>query len=96
MDSLAEGVARGNAVVYGLTAGIYSESEKELEQFFRTAQAGVLYANRRSGATTGAWPGYQTFCGWKGSGVDGKRGTGALYDPALYAGAESHHRHAQG
>ena len=81
MDSLADGVARGNAVVYGLTAGIYSESEKELEQFFRTAQAGVLYANRRSGATTGAWPGYQTFCGWKGSGVDGKGGLGPYTIP---------------
>jgi 1-pyrroline-5-carboxylate dehydrogenase len=81
MDTLAEGIARGNAVVYGLTAGIYSESEKELEQFFRTAQAGVLYANRKSGATTGAWPGYQTFCGWKGSGVDGKGGLGPYTIP---------------
>ena len=37
-------------------------------------QAGVLYANRASGATTGAWPGFQTFCGWKGSGTTGKGG----------------------
>jgi hypothetical protein len=29
---------------------------------------------------TTAWPGYQTFCGWKGSGVDGK-GDWGLYDP---------------
>ena len=36
----------------------------------------MLYANRRSGATTGAWPGFQTFCGWKGSGVDNKGGLG--------------------
>ena len=35
---------------------------------------GVRY--RRSGATTGAWPGFQTFCGWKGSGVDSKGGLG--------------------
>jgi 1-pyrroline-5-carboxylate dehydrogenase len=81
MESLADGISRGNAVVYGLTAGIYSEDEKELEQFFRTAQAGVLYANRRSGATTGAWPGFQTFCGWKGSGVDGKGGLGPYTIP---------------
>ena len=74
--SLQEGIARGNAVVYGLTAGIYTQDERELEQFCSTAQAGVLYANRRSGATTGAWPGFQTFCGWKGSGVDGKGGLG--------------------
>jgi 1-pyrroline-5-carboxylate dehydrogenase len=41
----------------------------------------VLYANRRSGATTGAWPGYQTFCGWKGSGVDSKGGLGPYTIP---------------
>jgi 1-pyrroline-5-carboxylate dehydrogenase len=76
MTSLTEGIARGNSILYGLTAGIYSEDEKDLDQFFRLAEAGVLYANRRSGATTGAWPGYQTFCGWKGSGVDGKGGLG--------------------
>jgi 1-pyrroline-5-carboxylate dehydrogenase len=32
----------------------------------------VTYANRRQGATTGAWPGYQPFGGWKGSGSTGK------------------------
>jgi hypothetical protein len=31
----------------------------------------VLYANRRAGATTGAWPGCQPFTGWKGSGAGG-------------------------
>jgi 1-pyrroline-5-carboxylate dehydrogenase len=41
----------------------------------------VLYANRRSGATTGAWPGIQTFCGWKGSGVSNKGGLGPFYLP---------------
>jgi 1-pyrroline-5-carboxylate dehydrogenase len=39
----------------------------------------VLYANRRSGATTGAWPGIQSFCGWKGSGTTGKGGLGPYY-----------------
>jgi len=39
----------------------------------------VLYANRASGATTGAWPGFQTFCGWKGSGSTGKGGRGPNY-----------------
>jgi len=32
----------------------------------------VTYANRPQGATTGAWPGYQAFGGWKGSGNTGK------------------------
>lgn len=76
VSSLADGLAQGNATVYGLTAGIYSEDVHEIDQFLSNAQAGVLYANRRSGATTGAWPGFQSFCGWKGSGVDGKGGLG--------------------
>jgi 1-pyrroline-5-carboxylate dehydrogenase len=79
--TLAEGIALGNRVQYGLTAGIYAQQPEELDLFFRTAQAGALYANRRSGATTGAWPGYQTFCGWKGSGVDGKGGLGPYHLP---------------
>ena len=41
----------------------------------RRIQAGVTYANRRSGATTGAWPGINPFGGWKASGATG-RGTG--------------------
>jgi 1-pyrroline-5-carboxylate dehydrogenase len=41
----------------------------------------VLYANRASGATTGAWPGIQTFCGWKGSGGSSKGGLGPYYLP---------------
>jgi 1-pyrroline-5-carboxylate dehydrogenase len=79
--SLAEGIALGNRVQYGLTAGVYARQPEELELFFSQAQAGALYANRRSGATTGAWPGYQTFCGWKGSGVDGKGGLGPYHLP---------------
>ena len=79
--SLAEGIARGNQVLYGLTAGVYTQDPKELELFFDTAEAGVLYANRRSGATTGAWPGIQSFCGWKGSGVSNKGGLGPFYLP---------------
>lgn len=79
--TLADGIARGNRVQYGLTAGVYARQPDELELFFNTAQAGALYANRRSGATTGAWPGFQTFCGWKGSGVDGKGGLGPYHLP---------------
>ena len=40
--------------------------------FFEDIEAGVAYANRPQGATTGAWPGYQPFGGWKGSGNTGK------------------------
>ena len=76
---LADGLRRGNAVPYGLTAGVYSTDKAELDYFFAHAEAGVLYANRRSGATTGAWPGIQTFCGWKGSGATSKGGLGPFY-----------------
>lgn len=80
-DDLKDAISRGNSVVYGLTAGFYSQDQKEIDQFLATAEAGVLYVNRRSGATTGAWPGYQTFCGWKGSGVDSKGGLGPYTIP---------------
>jgi 1-pyrroline-5-carboxylate dehydrogenase len=78
---LAGAIADGNSVAYGLTAGIYSRDESELRLFLDRAEAGVLYANRASGATTGAWPGIQTFCGWKGSGLTGKGGLGPWYVP---------------
>lgn len=80
-SDLGDAIERGNAVQYGLTAGIYTKDEAELEQFLDTAEAGVLYANRASGATTGAWPGIQTFCGWKGSGTGSKGGLGSWYLP---------------
>jgi 1-pyrroline-5-carboxylate dehydrogenase len=79
--SLDEGITRGNRSVYGLCAGLYSENPQEIERFLRRAEAGVLYVNRRTGATTGAWPGVQSFCGWKGSGVDGKGGLGSFTSP---------------
>ncbi|MBM3600372.1 MAG: aldehyde dehydrogenase family protein [Alphaproteobacteria bacterium] len=79
-DDLGDAIDDGNDIAYGLTAGIYSEDERELDFFFGRAEAGVLYANRASGATTGAWPGIQTFAGWKGSGgPGGKGGLGPYY-----------------
>jgi 1-pyrroline-5-carboxylate dehydrogenase len=42
-------------------------------------QAGVTYVNRQAGATTGAWPGYQPFGGWKSSGSTGKSAGGVYY-----------------
>jgi 1-pyrroline-5-carboxylate dehydrogenase len=68
---LNEGIALANDSELGLTAGIYG-SRPEVEQFFQEIEAGVTYANRAQGATTGAWPGYQPFGGWKGSGNTGK------------------------
>lgn len=55
----------------GLTAGFYGGAD-EVPWFQDRIEAGVTYANRPQGATTGAWPGYQPFGGWKGSGSTGK------------------------
>ena len=76
---LEEAIAETNASEYGLTAGIFTAQGDEIEQFFNEVEAGVCYANKRTGATTGAWPGAQPFCGWKGSGSTGKGGCGPYY-----------------
>jgi 1-pyrroline-5-carboxylate dehydrogenase len=68
-----------NAVPYGLTAGVFSRDDDELDRFLDEIEAGVVYVNRRAGATTGAWPGIQSFCGWKSSGLTGKGGLGPYY-----------------
>ena len=79
VDSLEQAIEESNASAYGLTAGIFSHDDAEVKQFLDTIQAGVLYVNRRAGATTGAWPGIQSFGGWKGSGSSGKSGLGPYY-----------------
>jgi 1-pyrroline-5-carboxylate dehydrogenase len=79
VSSLDEAIEEANKVEYGLTAGVFSEDEQELETFFDRIEAGVGHANRRSGSTTGAWPGVNPFCGWKSSGSTGKGGCGPYY-----------------
>jgi 1-pyrroline-5-carboxylate dehydrogenase len=66
-----------NDTVYGLTGGFFGTAE-EARRYFDRIQVGTAYANRSQGASTGAWPGYQDFGGWKGSGASGK-GTGGPY-----------------
>ena len=75
-----EAIQRANNVQYGLTAGVYG-SHEEVETFYDQIQAGVTYANRLQGATTGAWPGFQPFGGWKGSRSTGKNSGGLYYLP---------------
>jgi 1-pyrroline-5-carboxylate dehydrogenase len=79
VDSLEQAVELANSTDYGLTAGIFSQDEAEIRRFLDAIQAGVVYVNRRAGATTGAWPGIQSFGGWKGSGSSGKSGLGPYY-----------------
>ncbi len=78
-STLDEALRLANDCQYGLTAGIFSRDPEDVEAFMDRAEAGVLYANRRTGATTGAWPGVQSFCGWKSSGGSGKGGCGPYY-----------------
>ena len=79
VDDLYQAMRLANDVCYGLTAGFYSNDPQEIQWFFDNIQAGVTYVNRTAGATTGAWPGYQPFGGWKGSGSTGKAGGGPYY-----------------
>jgi 1-pyrroline-5-carboxylate dehydrogenase len=79
VDSIDEALAHANDTEYGLTAGFYSEDQGEIDRFLSSIEAGVVYVNRRAGATTGAWPGVQPFGGWKGSGTTGKAGGGHFY-----------------
>ena len=76
-----------NDSALGLTAGFYG-SPDEAGWFFDHIEAGVTYANRPQGATTGAWPGYQPFGGWKGSGSTGK-GIASFYYLAQYLREQS-------
>jgi len=81
VDGLEDAIEVANDVDYGLTAGIFSREPAEIRQFFSDVEAGVLYANRAAGATTGAVVGVQPFGGWKMSGMSGKSAGGYYYLP---------------
>ena len=81
------GVALANQSSLGLTGGVYGD-EEEVRYYLDNIEAGVLYVNRPQGATTGAWPGYQAFGGWKGSGSTGKA-IGSSYYLPLYLREQS-------
>ena len=74
-----EAIKLANDIEYGLTAGVFSENKEQLEKFFDNIEAGVVYANRASSATTGALVGSQPFVGWKDSGSSGKGAGGERY-----------------
>jgi 1-pyrroline-5-carboxylate dehydrogenase len=80
VENMDEAMRHANEVNYGLTAGFFG-SDDETSWFFDHIEAGVAYANRPQGATTGAWPGFQPFGGWKASGSSGKNAGGRYYLP---------------
>lgn len=76
-----------NDTAMGLTAGFYGSAD-EVAWFHDNIEAGVTYANRPQGATTGSWPGYQPFAGWKSSGSTGNAIASYYYLP-LYMREQS-------
>jgi 1-pyrroline-5-carboxylate dehydrogenase len=76
--SIDEAIDLANDVEYGLTAALYSSKSREIKEFSKRIQAGVVYINRSVSATTGAIVGLHTFVGWKGSSLTGK-GTGSKH-----------------
>ncbi|WP_438354935.1 proline dehydrogenase family protein [Microbacterium sp. CJ88] len=64
--SLAHAIELQNAVAYGLTAGLYTQSPDDLGQWLDGVEAGNLYVNR---GITGAIVQRQPFGGWKRSSV---------------------------
>ena len=77
-ETLEEALRKANDVEYGLTAGFYSKNKKEIKVFEDSIQAGTVYINRPTSATTGAMVGLHAFVGWKKSGITGK-GTGSKF-----------------
>ncbi len=78
-NDFTEAINLANNSEYGLTAGIFTEDERQLEDFFNKIQAGTVYANRAASATTAALVRAQPFVGWKHSGSTGKAAGGENY-----------------
>ena len=74
----SDALRQANDTEYGLTAGLYSKKGAEIKEFINKIQAGTVYINRETSATTGAIVGLHTFVGWKGSSVGGK-GSGSKF-----------------
>ena len=71
-----QAIEEANDTEYGLAAGVFNEDQAEIDTFFDRIETGVVYANRKGDATTGAFPGCQSFAGWKSSASTDKGGRG--------------------
>ena len=70
-DDLDALVATANSTPYGLTAGLFTRSERDIARVTSQLRAGNIYVNR---GTTGAVVGRQPFGGFGHSGVGSKAG----------------------
>ena len=78
-ENFDDAINLANQSEYGLTVGIFSEDESQLDVFFSKIHSGVVYANRSASATTAALVSSQPFVGWKNSGTTGKGAGGENY-----------------
>lgn len=78
-ETIDDAITESNKSNYGLTAGLFSNDQGEIDKFFQKIEAGVTYLNRSASATTGAMVGAQPFVGWKESGISGKGAGGQYY-----------------
>ena len=69
-DDLDHAIDLQNAVAYGLTGGLHSLDEHEIERWLERVEVGNAYVNRH---TTGAIVRRQPFGGWKRSSVGRRR-----------------------
>ena len=88
VDSIDEALTLANENDLRPDGGLLQRGQGEIDKFLDTIQAGVVYVNRRAGATTGAWPGIQPFGGWKASRLDRQGRRRPLLRPAVHARAE--------
>ena len=81
VSDLDEAITKANDSEYGLCAGLFSESDAEIEAWFDRIESGMCYVNRAQSATTGALVGAQPFGGWKASGTTNTFAGGYRYLP---------------
>jgi RHH-type proline utilization regulon transcriptional repressor/proline dehydrogenase/delta 1-pyrroline-5-carboxylate dehydrogenase len=79
-DSLDEALDIYNSVEYGLTGGVFSQSQDDIDYITARVQNGNVYVNR---GITGARVGIEPFGGFKMSGTGPKAGS-RLYVPAFH------------
>ena len=90
-DEFDQALAMCNESDYGLTAGVYTKRKEEVKEFLNSIEAGVVYVNRASSATTGAMVGRQSFGGWKDSGYYWEGNWGQVLLDTIYARTESNY-----
>ncbi|WP_418285618.1 aldehyde dehydrogenase family protein [Halorubrum sp. DTA46] len=81
VSDLDEAITKANESEYGLCAGLFSEDESEVTEWFERIESGMCYVNRHQSATTGALVQAQPFGGWKSSGTTSKFAGGYWYLP---------------